>query len=147
MWLSTVGYIVNRDASVRGNRLTLNHATDRTQLRPQTFSFFKRPSLPQPAGKARPDHISIKRPKEMDLSAQPREVLKCLRAIRRRDREGMEVSRPAVSQHLKILKAARLVTVHTEGTRRVYTVDEGALSRCGSGWRDSEMKCSPRLRQ
>jgi len=37
--------------------------------------------------------------------------------------EGMEVSRPAVSQHLKILKAARLVTVYAEGTRRVYAVD------------------------
>jgi len=37
--------------------------------------------------------------------------------------EGMEVSRPAVSQHLKVLKAARLVTVHAEGTRRVYAVD------------------------
>jgi DNA-binding transcriptional ArsR family regulator len=37
--------------------------------------------------------------------------------------EGMEVSRPAVSQHLKILKTARLVTVHAEGTRRVYAVD------------------------
>jgi DNA-binding transcriptional ArsR family regulator len=37
--------------------------------------------------------------------------------------EGMEVSRPAVSQHLKILKAARLVTVHAQGTRRVYAVD------------------------
>ena len=37
--------------------------------------------------------------------------------------EGMKVSRPAVSQHLKILKAARLVTVHAEGTRRVYAVD------------------------
>jgi DNA-binding transcriptional ArsR family regulator len=37
--------------------------------------------------------------------------------------EGMEVSRPAVSQHLKILKAARLVTVHAMGTRRVYAVD------------------------
>jgi DNA-binding transcriptional ArsR family regulator len=37
--------------------------------------------------------------------------------------EGMEVSRPAVSQHLKILKAARLVTVHALGTRRVYAVD------------------------
>jgi DNA-binding transcriptional ArsR family regulator len=33
--------------------------------------------------------------------------------------EGMEVSRPAVSQHLKILKAARLVSVHAVGTRRV----------------------------
>jgi len=37
--------------------------------------------------------------------------------------EGMSVSRPAVSQHLKILKAARLVTVHAVGTRRVYAVD------------------------
>lgn len=37
--------------------------------------------------------------------------------------EGMAVSRPAVSQHLKILKAARLVTVHALGTRRVYAVD------------------------
>ncbi len=37
--------------------------------------------------------------------------------------EGMEVTRPAVSQHLKVLKAARLVSVHAEGTRRVYAVD------------------------
>lgn len=37
--------------------------------------------------------------------------------------ERMEVSRPAVSQHLKILKAARLVTVHAVGARRVYAVD------------------------
>jgi len=37
--------------------------------------------------------------------------------------EGMDVSRPAVSQHLKILKAARLVTDRAEGTRRLYAVD------------------------
>jgi DNA-binding transcriptional ArsR family regulator len=37
--------------------------------------------------------------------------------------EGMAVSRPAVSQHLKILRAARLVNVHAEGTRRVYAID------------------------
>jgi DNA-binding transcriptional ArsR family regulator len=37
--------------------------------------------------------------------------------------EGMDVSRPAVSQHLKILKAARLVTDRAEGTRRLYEVD------------------------
>lgn len=35
----------------------------------------------------------------------------------------MKVSRPAVSQHLKILRAARLVTVRAAGTRRVYAVD------------------------
>lgn len=42
--------------------------------------------------------------------------------------EGMEVSRPAVSQHLKILKAARLVTVHAAGTRRVYAVDTRGIA-------------------
>jgi DNA-binding transcriptional ArsR family regulator len=36
---------------------------------------------------------------------------------------GMDVSRPAVSQHLKILKQARLVADRAEGTRRVYTID------------------------
>src|SRR3569832_2468205 len=33
---------------------------------------------------------------------------------------GLPVSRPAVSQHLKVLKSARLVTDRAEGTRRVY---------------------------
>lgn len=36
---------------------------------------------------------------------------------------GMNVSRSAVSQHLKVLKEARLVTARAEGTRRVYAVD------------------------
>src|SRR5262249_53364407 len=37
--------------------------------------------------------------------------------------DGMDVSRPAVSQHLKVLKAARLVVDRAEGTRRLYSVD------------------------
>jgi DNA-binding transcriptional ArsR family regulator len=37
--------------------------------------------------------------------------------------EGMDVSRPAVSQHLKVLKAARLVTDRAKGTRRLYAID------------------------
>ncbi|HEY2134701.1 MAG TPA: metalloregulator ArsR/SmtB family transcription factor [Xanthobacteraceae bacterium] len=36
---------------------------------------------------------------------------------------GMPVSRPAVSQHLKALKEAGLVTDRPEGTRRVYAID------------------------
>jgi DNA-binding transcriptional ArsR family regulator len=55
-----------------------------------------------------------------------RAVLKRLRGGARSVGEiakGMEVSRPAVSQHLKVLKTARLVTFHAEGTRRVYTID------------------------
>jgi DNA-binding transcriptional ArsR family regulator len=35
----------------------------------------------------------------------------------------MDVSRPAVSQHLKILKAAGLVVVRVEGARRLYGID------------------------
>jgi DNA-binding transcriptional ArsR family regulator len=35
---------------------------------------------------------------------------------------GLPVSRPAVSQHLKVLLDAGLVTATAEGTRRVYAV-------------------------
>ncbi len=41
--------------------------------------------------------------------------------------EGVDVSRPAVSQHLKVLKAAGLVVVRPEGTRRLYKVDTKAV--------------------
>jgi len=36
---------------------------------------------------------------------------------------GLPVSRPAVSQHLRVLKTAGLVVHTAEGTRRVYRVD------------------------
>ena len=36
---------------------------------------------------------------------------------------ALPVSRPAVSQHLKVLKDARLVRDRPEGTRRVYRLD------------------------
>lgn len=39
------------------------------------------------------------------------------------------VSRPAVSQHLKILKNAALVRDHAEGTRRIYSVDPAGLGQ------------------
>jgi DNA-binding transcriptional ArsR family regulator len=35
----------------------------------------------------------------------------------------LPVTRPAVSQHLKVLKEAGLVTDHPNGTRRVYQLD------------------------
>jgi len=41
---------------------------------------------------------------------------------------GMPVSRPAVSQHLKVLKEAGLVTDRAEGTRRVYYLDPKGLA-------------------
>jgi DNA-binding transcriptional ArsR family regulator len=41
--------------------------------------------------------------------------------------KGLPVSRPAVSQHLKALRAAGLVNDRFEGTRRVYFIDPAGL--------------------
>ena len=41
---------------------------------------------------------------------------------------ALPVSRPAVSQHLKVLKDAGLVAEHAEGTRRIYQLNEAGLS-------------------
>lgn len=40
----------------------------------------------------------------------------------------LPVSRPAVSQHLRVLKDAGLVRERAEGTRRVYRVDLDGVS-------------------
>lgn len=37
--------------------------------------------------------------------------------------QGMGVTRSAVSQHLQVLRAAGLVVVRADGTRRLYRVD------------------------
>jgi DNA-binding transcriptional ArsR family regulator len=42
---------------------------------------------------------------------------------------AMPISRPAVSQHLRVLKDAGLVTDRAEGTRRIYAVDVAGLAR------------------
>jgi DNA-binding transcriptional ArsR family regulator len=39
----------------------------------------------------------------------------------------LPISRPAVSQHLKVLKAAALVSDRSDGTRRVYSIDPAGL--------------------
>jgi DNA-binding transcriptional ArsR family regulator len=41
--------------------------------------------------------------------------------------EELPVSRPAVSQHLRVLKDAGLVTAEARGTRRLYAVDTEGL--------------------
>jgi len=41
---------------------------------------------------------------------------------------GLPVSRPAVSQHLKVLKTAGLVIDRAEGTRRVYEIDPAGVA-------------------
>jgi DNA-binding transcriptional ArsR family regulator len=40
---------------------------------------------------------------------------------------GLPISRPAVSQHLAVLKAAGLVTDRADGARRVYRVDPAGV--------------------
>jgi DNA-binding transcriptional ArsR family regulator len=40
---------------------------------------------------------------------------------------GQPVSRPAVSQHLKVLQAARLVCVEPQGNRRLYSIKRDGL--------------------
>jgi DNA-binding transcriptional ArsR family regulator len=67
-----------------------------------------------------------------------RRVFKRLRSGRRSVREiadGMDVTRPAVSQHLKVLKAAGLVVARVQGTRRLYAVDTRGLEAV-RGWLD-----------
>ncbi|WP_310467395.1 metalloregulator ArsR/SmtB family transcription factor [Sphingomonas sp.] len=40
---------------------------------------------------------------------------------------GLPVSRPAVSQHLKVLKDAGLVVAEARGTSRIYRIDPAGL--------------------
>jgi len=42
--------------------------------------------------------------------------------------ERLPVSRPAVSQHLKVLKDAGLVTDDRDGTRRIYRLDPNGIA-------------------
>jgi len=41
--------------------------------------------------------------------------------------DELPVSRPAVSQHLRVLREAGLVTERRNGTRRIYRVDPGGV--------------------
>lgn len=42
--------------------------------------------------------------------------------------EGLPVSRPAVSQHLRVLREAGLVSETKSGTRNIYTVDPEGIA-------------------
>jgi len=70
--------------------------------------------------------ISVER--ALDALGDPtrRLVFKRLRAGTRSVTEiaqGLDISRPAVSQHLKVLKTAGLALVRIDGTRHLYAVD------------------------
>jgi len=42
--------------------------------------------------------------------------------------KGFRISRPAISQHLKVLKDAGLVVDHADGTRRIYELNPAAFA-------------------
>lgn len=42
--------------------------------------------------------------------------------------DELPVSRPAISQHLKILREAGLVTAEPQGTRRIYRPDPDGIA-------------------
>jgi DNA-binding transcriptional ArsR family regulator len=54
---------------------------------------------------------------------------------------GLPVSRPAVSQHLRVLKAAGLVAEQRRGTRRLYVANAQALGELRAAieamWREA----------
>jgi DNA-binding transcriptional ArsR family regulator len=50
---------------------------------------------------------------------------------------GLPVSRPAVSQHLRVLKDAGLVTDTAEGTRHIYRIDPRGIGAV-RGWLDQQ---------
>jgi len=50
--------------------------------------------------------------------------------------QGLPVSRPAVSQHLKVLKDAGLVEERSEGVRRIYSLRREGLMELRE-WLDS----------
>ncbi|WP_163997079.1 metalloregulator ArsR/SmtB family transcription factor [Pyxidicoccus caerfyrddinensis] len=48
---------------------------------------------------------------------------------------SFDISAPAISQHLKVLKEARLVQVRAEAQRRIYALDAAGLDEL-EGWVD-----------
>jgi DNA-binding transcriptional ArsR family regulator len=55
--------------------------------------------------------------------------------------DGLPVSRPAVSQHLKVLKEVGLISERRQGTRRLYVADPQALGELRTAieamWREA----------
>ncbi len=51
---------------------------------------------------------------------------------------SVDISQPAVSQHLKVLRDAGLVTTRVEGTRRIYAIDRHGLAQASAWLADLE---------
>ena len=76
---------------------------------------------------------ALKAPAVLDALGEPtrRSILELLVSKPRSVREiadELPVTRSAVSQHLRVLKGARLVADRAEGTRRIYSVSPEGFS-------------------
>ncbi len=76
----------------------------------------------------------MRQPDAFEAIADPnrRHLLEELRRAPRTVSElaaGLPVSRPAVSQHLKVLLDCGLVSVAADGTRRIYAINDGGFLR------------------
>jgi DNA-binding transcriptional ArsR family regulator len=56
-----------------------------------------------------------------------------------------EVSAPAISQHLKVLRQARLVRVRAEAQRRIYALDQAGIGEIDAWLRNIRRFWSGRL--
>jgi DNA-binding transcriptional ArsR family regulator len=84
--------------------------------------------------------VTVDAERALDALGDPtrRLVLRRLQAGPRSVQEiadGLDVSRPAVSQHLKVLKDAGLAAVRVEGTRHLYAVNARGIEAVKS-WLD-----------
>ncbi|WP_221932769.1 ArsR/SmtB family transcription factor [Ferrovibrio terrae] len=59
--------------------------------------------------------------------------------------EAFDVSGPAISQHLKVLREAALVQVRIEGQRRIYQLNPQGLSEMDAWLNDVRRFWAPRL--
>ena len=61
--------------------------------------------------------------------------------------DKFEISRPAVSQHLKVLKSANMVVSKTDAQRRIYSLQESALDEITAWVQKVRQFWNPRLDQ
>ncbi len=59
--------------------------------------------------------------------------------------EAFDVSGPAISQHLKVLREAALVQVRVEGQRRIYQLNPQGLSEMDAWLNEVRRFWAPRL--
>lgn len=59
--------------------------------------------------------------------------------------DSFEISRPAVSQHLRVLREAGIVTARADAQRRIYRLNDGCLSDIDEWLGKVRQFWSPRL--